>query len=293
VPPVDQYDCIVVDECHRGYLLDREMGDAEMRLPRPRRLRLQVPPRARSLRRGEDRPHRHAGAAHDRDLRAAGVPVQLPRGGDRRRASSITSRPHQIVTALARTACTGAPARRWRSTTRRRSTIDTVTLPDEVNLEIDSFNKRVVTENFNRVVCAELARHIDPSLPGKTLIFCATDAHADMVVRLLKEAWPRSTARSRTPRCSRSPAPPTSRSSSSAASRTSATPAIAVTVDLLTTGIDVPPSQHRVPAPGPEPHPLRADAGPRHAPAATTSARRSSASSTRSTCTPRSSRSPA
>jgi type I restriction enzyme, R subunit len=30
VPPVDQYDLIVVDECHRGYLLDREMSDAEM-----------------------------------------------------------------------------------------------------------------------------------------------------------------------------------------------------------------------------------------------------------------------
>jgi type I restriction enzyme R subunit len=29
-PPVDQYDLIVVDECHRGYLLDREMTDAEL-----------------------------------------------------------------------------------------------------------------------------------------------------------------------------------------------------------------------------------------------------------------------
>ncbi len=29
-PTVDQYDCIIVDECHRGYLLDREMSDAEM-----------------------------------------------------------------------------------------------------------------------------------------------------------------------------------------------------------------------------------------------------------------------
>ncbi|MEO5727598.1 MAG: DEAD/DEAH box helicase family protein, partial [Byssovorax sp.] len=29
-PPVDLYDCIVVDECHRGYLLDRELGDAEL-----------------------------------------------------------------------------------------------------------------------------------------------------------------------------------------------------------------------------------------------------------------------
>ncbi|MGD0530671.1 MAG: type I restriction-modification system endonuclease, partial [Polyangiaceae bacterium] len=30
VPPVDEYDCIVVDECHRGYLLDRELSDREM-----------------------------------------------------------------------------------------------------------------------------------------------------------------------------------------------------------------------------------------------------------------------
>ena len=29
-PPVDQYDLIVVDECHRGYLLDREMSDREL-----------------------------------------------------------------------------------------------------------------------------------------------------------------------------------------------------------------------------------------------------------------------
>jgi type I restriction enzyme, R subunit len=30
VPPtIDEYDCIIVDECHRGYLLDREMADTE------------------------------------------------------------------------------------------------------------------------------------------------------------------------------------------------------------------------------------------------------------------------
>ncbi|MDL1901514.1 type I restriction-modification system endonuclease [Anaerolineae bacterium CFX9] len=30
VPPIDQYDLLIVDECHRGYLLDREMSDAEL-----------------------------------------------------------------------------------------------------------------------------------------------------------------------------------------------------------------------------------------------------------------------
>lgn len=29
-PPVDQYDCIVVDECHRSHLLDRDLSDAEL-----------------------------------------------------------------------------------------------------------------------------------------------------------------------------------------------------------------------------------------------------------------------
>jgi type I restriction enzyme, R subunit len=29
-PPIDQYDLMVVDECHRGYLLDREMADTEL-----------------------------------------------------------------------------------------------------------------------------------------------------------------------------------------------------------------------------------------------------------------------
>ncbi|WP_245710383.1 DEAD/DEAH box helicase family protein [Albimonas donghaensis] len=28
-PPIDQYDLILIDECHRGYLLDREMSAAE------------------------------------------------------------------------------------------------------------------------------------------------------------------------------------------------------------------------------------------------------------------------
>lgn len=29
-PTVDQYDLMVIDECHRGYLLDREMSDSEL-----------------------------------------------------------------------------------------------------------------------------------------------------------------------------------------------------------------------------------------------------------------------
>jgi hypothetical protein len=61
--------------------------------------------------------------------------------------------------------------------------------PDEVKIEVQQFNRRVITESFNRTVCEKLAQYIDPSFPEKTLIFCVTDDHADMVVNLLKEAF--------------------------------------------------------------------------------------------------------
>jgi hypothetical protein len=38
--------------------------------------------------------------------------------------------------------------------------------PDEIRFEVEQFNKRVVTTEFNRVVAEELANHIDPSAPG-------------------------------------------------------------------------------------------------------------------------------
>src|SRR5690606_41296008 len=57
--------------------------------------------------------------------------------------------------------------------------MDKEVLEDEVNIEVTQFNKMVITENFNRVILAELSKHIDPSSEGKTLIFAATDDHAD------------------------------------------------------------------------------------------------------------------
>jgi len=62
-------------------------------------------------------------------------------------------------------------------------------MPDDVNFDVDSFNRRVVNENFNRVICQELAKELDPFGEEKTLIFCCTDLHVEMVKRLLDEAF--------------------------------------------------------------------------------------------------------
>src|SRR5204863_6231787 len=67
--------------------------------------------------------------------------------------------------------------------------VDLTHAPDDLDFEIADFNRRVITRPFNQVVCEELAKHIDPSLPGKTLIFAANDGHADIVVDELKKAF--------------------------------------------------------------------------------------------------------
>ncbi|MFI5301133.1 MAG: type I restriction-modification enzyme R subunit C-terminal domain-containing protein, partial [Polyangiales bacterium] len=116
-----------------------------------------------------------------------------------------------------------------------------VNLPDDVDLEIESFNKRVITESFNQVVCEAIANHIDPSLPEKTLIFCATDAHADLVQLLLTKAFEAKYGEiddGTVMKITGSSDQPLQKIRKFKNERL---PNVVITVDLLTTGIDVPP----------------------------------------------------
>ena len=54
---------------------------------------------------------------------------------------------------------------------------------------MSKFNTKVITEGFNSAICNACAERIDPTGEEKTLIFCANDEHADMVVRILKEEY--------------------------------------------------------------------------------------------------------
>lgn len=47
-------------------------------------------------------------------------------------------------------------------------------LPDEVDYEVDHFNRIVITRDFNRVVCDVLAREIDPLAEEKRSSFAPT-----------------------------------------------------------------------------------------------------------------------
>ena len=266
-PPVDQYDCIVVDECHRGYLLDRELSDTELEFRELRRLHLEVPPRAGLLRRGEDRPHRHAGAAHHADLRRAVFTYSY-------REAVIDGYlvdhepPVQINTELSSDGIAWRVGRsRWRSTTRGRNQIDLFTTPDEIKLDVEDFNRKVITESFNRVVCEDLAQELDPSSRQKTLIFCANDAHADLVVDLLKQAFDAAVRQRRRRRRHQdhrrrrqaAAADPPLQERAQPERRRHGGPAH----HRRRRARDLQP---RVPAPGEQPHPVRPDARPRDAP---------------------------
>lgn len=237
--PVDQYDCIVVDECHRGYNLDRELSDSEL-----------------SFRSEADYFSKYRRVLDHFDAVKVGLTATPALHTTQVFGEPIYQYSYRqavidgylvdheppigLVTALAEDGIQWKIGEPMEVYSVRENAVDRVHAPDEVTLEVEAFNRKVVTENFNRVVCKELTRYIDPSLPGKTLIFCATDSHADLVVRLLKEAYDEQyggiddDAILKITGASDRPLELIRRF------KNERSPKVVATVDLLTTGIDVP-----------------------------------------------------
>jgi type I restriction enzyme R subunit len=120
------------------------------------------------------------------------------------------------------------------------SEIELASAPDEIRIEVENFNRKVITEPFNRVVCEYLATELDPASSQKTLIFCATDAHADLVVKLLKEAFRDAYGTVEDDAVIKITGTADKPLQLIRRFKNERNPNVAVTVDLLTTGIDVP-----------------------------------------------------
>src|SRR5262249_14877027 len=146
----------------------------------------------------------------------------------------------RIETALARAGITFAKNEQLELLDTSSGEIDLAHAPDDLSFEVEQFNKKVVTEAFNRVVAEELAKHIDPALPGKTLIFAATDAHADIVVKASKKAFADAYGEIDDAAVKKITGSVDRVQKLIRSFRNDANPKIVVTVDLLTTGIDVP-----------------------------------------------------
>jgi type I restriction enzyme R subunit len=238
-PSVDQYDCIVVDECHRGYLLDRELSDTEL-----------------NFRSFDDYISKYRRVLDYFDAVKIGLTATPALHTSQIFGPPIFSYsyreavidgflvdhepPIQISTALSEGGISWKVGEQVPVYDVRRNQIDLFTTPDEINLEIEDFNRKVITEPFNKVVCGYLARELDPHSREKTLIFCANDAHADLVVKLLKDAFDEQYGKVDDDAVIKITGSADKPLQLIRRYKNERNPNIAVTVDLLTTGIDVP-----------------------------------------------------
>jgi type I restriction enzyme, R subunit len=240
-PSIDQFDCILVDEAHRGYTLDKEMTELEYQ-----------------FRDHDDYVSKYTKVLNYFDavkigltatpalhtIQIFGRPVFTYSYRDAVIDGYLVDHepPNQLDTKLKKYGITWKVGEKVAVYNTGTGEVDTIELPDEVAVEVDQFNKMVITENFNRTILKYLVEngYLDPTSDEKTLIFAVNDNHADMVVRILKEemqlfyenlddnAIMKITASIHDP------------SEAIRRYKNEFYPNIAVTVDLLTTGVDVP-----------------------------------------------------
>lgn len=245
VPPIDQYDLMVVDECHRGYLLDREMSDSEL-----------------SFRNQDDYVSKYRRVLEHFDAVKIGLTAtpalhtvdifKEPVFTYSYREAVVDGYlidhepPVQMTTALSQAGIKFTKGEAVNVIDSSTGEVDLVHMPDEVKFQVDEFNKKVVTKEFNRVIAEGLAQHIDPNLPGKTLVFAVSDKHADMVVEELKTAFAAEYGEIEDAAIRKITGSVDRVGDLIKSYRNDALPKIAVTVDLLTTGIDVPKIENLV-----------------------------------------------
>jgi len=246
MPAVNDYDLIIIDEAHRGYLLDKEMGDTEL-LYRDQR---DYQSKYRSVIEYFDAVKIALTATPAlQTTEIFGQPVFKYTYREAVIEGYLVDHdaPHNLHTKL-------------RDEGIHYQSGDTVTiydpvtgeitnseqLSDELNFDVEQFNRKVITRPFNEAVLDEIAKDIDPENPeeqGKTLIYAVDDQHADMIVDILKNIYSEyGVDNDAIMKITGSMGGGTPKKVQEAIKRfkNERYPSIAVTVDLLTTGIDVP-----------------------------------------------------
>lgn len=245
-PAVTDYDLIIVDEAHRGYLLDKEMDDAEI-LYRDQR---DYQSKYRSVIEYFDAVKIALTATPAPQTTAIfGLPVFKYTYREAVIEGYLVDHdaPHVIETKLSAEGihyAHGDTVAIYDPVT--NEIVNSELLADELDFDVEQFNRQVVTRAFNETVLAEIARNLDPENPketGKALIYAVNDAHADMIVDILKNIYSQyGVDNNAIQKITGSVGGNDPKRVHEAIKRfkNESFPSIAVTVDLLTTGIDVP-----------------------------------------------------
>lgn len=243
MPSVTDYDLIVVDEAHRGYILDKDMDDDEI-----------------IYRNQDDYVSKYrtvieffdavkialtaTPALHTSEIFGKPVFNYSYRKAVIEGYLVDHDAPHGINTKLRKEGIKyekGETVAIYDPVTGEITNSDE--LEDELRFDVEKFNRQVITENFNRTVLTEIANDINPDGDGKTLVYAVDDSHADLIVKLLKEIYePYGVDNDAIMKITGSVGGGNRKKVLEAIKRfkNEKYPNIAVTVDLLTTGIDVP-----------------------------------------------------
>ncbi len=240
-PGVGQYDCIVVDECHRGYLLDRELSDTEVK-----------------FRDQQDYVSKYRAVIDYFDAFKVGLTATPALHttdifGDPVFSYSYTEAvidgylvdhlpPVRIHTKLNTDGIHYKVNEEVKVYDPSTNQLDLIHTPDELDFDVAQFNRKVIAPGFTKAIAQWLIESdaINPYSQEKTLIFCVTDKHADEMVEALKDACEsyhgevEDDAIQKITGASDKPLMLIRRY------KNDRLPNIAVTVDLLTTGVDVP-----------------------------------------------------
>jgi type I restriction enzyme R subunit len=239
-PPVDQFDCIIVDEAHRGYTLDQEMTEGEL-ATRDASQYLSSYRRVLDYFDAVKIGLTATPAKHTSEI--FGKPVYTYSYREAVADDWLIDHepPIRYETLLTQKGITFAKGEKVSAINTQTGEVQSAELDDELNFEVDAFNRRVINENFNRVICQQLVNELDPFGDEKTMIFCATDLHADMVKRLLDEAFKELyNGEYNQAAVAKITGQSDKVDQLIRQYKNERYPNIAITVDLLTTGIDVP-----------------------------------------------------
>lgn len=116
-------------------------------------------------------------------------------------------------------------------------------LEDELDFDVSDFNKKIVLPDHTRKVLEEISSFINPESDEKTLIFAVNDAHADCIVDTLRDIYKEyGISNDAIMKITGKTAGGNKKKILQVIKqfKNNQYPNIAVTVDLLTTGIDVP-----------------------------------------------------
>lgn len=241
VPSVGDYDCIIVDEAHRGYTLDKEMSETEVDW-RDNRDFLSKYKKVIEYFDAFKVALTATPALHTTMIFGKPVYNYSYRNAVIDGYLVDHEPPHLIETELTRDGVhynKGDKVAKYNKFT--GELINGAELEDDVDFEIDQFNKKIIVEAHTKAALEDVANYIDPENDeGKTLIFAASDAHADMIVRLLKDIYRETIGGVDDDSILKITGAIKDPELAIKKFKNEKYPNVAVTVDLLSTGIDVP-----------------------------------------------------